>query len=71
MYITSVCITWLLPEPAEHPRGVTNMGVIRGRMPGVGEFEKGGWGPLGPVINSVTGTAYTSFTPTVARPTGE
>ena len=39
MYITSVCITWLLPEPAEHLRGVTNMGVIRERMPGVGKFE--------------------------------
>jgi hypothetical protein len=42
MYITSVCITWLLPEPAEQPRGMINMGVIRERIPGVGEFEKGG-----------------------------
>jgi len=71
MYITSVCITWLLPRLAEHSRGVTNIRVMRGRMPGVGEFEKGGWGPLWPVTNSVPGNAYTSFTPTVARPTGD
>ena len=71
MYITSVCITRLLPEPAENPRGMINMGVICERMPGVDESENGGWGPLGPVTNSVAGTAYTSFTPTVDRPTGD
>ena len=71
MYNASVCITWLLPEPDDHPCNVTNMGLICEKMPGVGEFEKGGWGPLGPVTNSVAGTAYTSFTPTVARPTGD
>jgi len=45
MYITSVCITRLLPEPAENPRGMINMGVICERMPGVGESENWRVGP--------------------------